>query len=149
MKRIATLTLLLVLLPLFAKAEDYDWKAQWITVGEVPTRPNMWMGFHKEADIAKVPESLFARIGADSRYWLWINGTLVVREGGLKRGPNRRDSYYDEVQIAPYLHEGRNDIAVLLWYFGREGFSHNSSGKPAILFDAQSKDLNILSDTSW
>jgi hypothetical protein len=25
------------------------------------------------------------KIAVDSKYWLWVNGQLVVREGGLKR----------------------------------------------------------------
>lgn len=148
MKRFLT-TAILCLVCLASYSQPYGWKSSWISSPEVLYHPNMWMGFLKNVTVDAVPRSLPARIAADSRYWLWINGQMVVREGGVKRGPNRNDTYYDEVDIAPYLKLGSNDIAVMLWHFGRDGFSHNSSGKPAILFDAQSETLEILSDESW
>ena len=74
---------------------------------------------------------------------------MVVREGGLKRGPNRTDTYYDTVDIAHFLKEGKNQIGVLVWYFGKDGFSHNSSGKGALLFDCETPYFDILSNASW
>ena len=148
MKRLFS-TALLCLICISSFSVEREWKSWWISAPEVLYHPNMWMGFYKSVSLDSVPDALPARIAADSRYWLWINGQMVVREGGLKRGPNRSDSYYDIVDIAPYLKSGSNDIAVLLWHFGRDGFSHNSSGKPAILFDAQCESVEILSDGSW
>ena len=53
------------------------------------------------------------------------------------------------MDIAPYLTEGKNSIAILLWYFGKDGFSHNSSGRAGLLFDCQTEKFEILSDASW
>ncbi|MFJ3804308.1 discoidin domain-containing protein [Streptomyces sp. NPDC090088] len=93
------------------------------------------------------------QIAADSKYWLWVNGTLVVFEGQLKRGPNRTDTYYDELDLAPYLTSGTNTVALLVWYFGKQGFSHSSSGKGGLLFQsdiqAGSTTTQLISDTSW
>lgn len=75
-------------------------------------------------------------LAADSKYWLYINGQLVVREGGLKRGPTPDGCYFEAVDVAPNLRQGTNTIAVLLWYFGRNGFSHRDSGLPGLLLDA-------------
>ena len=69
-------------------------------------------------------------------YWLWVNGKLIVFEGSLKRGPNRTDSYVDTVELAPHLKPGKNTIAILSWYFGREGMSHLSSGMPGLYVDS-------------
>ena len=80
---------------------------------------------------------------------MWINGTLAVFEGQLKRGPNPKDTYYDEVDISPYLKTGVNDISLLVWYFGKEGFSHKSSGKAGLIFDCQTSDFELISDSSW
>ena len=77
------------------------------------------------------------KIAADSKYWLYLNGELVVREGGLKRGPVPNGTYYDEVDVSGSLKSGENTIAVLLWYFGRNGFSHRDSGVPGLLVDAE------------
>lgn len=54
---------------------------------------------------------------------------MEVFEGGLKRGPNPNDTYYDKGDITKWLKEGENIIALKVWYFGKQGFSHNSSGK--------------------
>ena len=53
------------------------------------------------------------KIAADTKYWLYVNGELVVREGGLKRGPNPTDSYCDVFDNVPNLKCGRNRVAVL------------------------------------
>ena len=58
--------------------------------------PNQWIAFRKDVRLDAVPGSAPARIAVDSKYWLWVNGRLVVFEGGLKRGPNPQDSYFDE-----------------------------------------------------
>ena len=44
-----------------------------------------------------------ARIACDSKYWLWINGDLVVFEGQLKRGPTPSDTYFDEIDLSQKL----------------------------------------------
>ena len=82
-----------------------------------------------------------ASIAADSKYDLYVNGQLVVREGGLKRGPSPSGSYVDTVDLAEYLQAGPNSVAVLLWYFGRHGFSHRDSGQPGWLFDLDGLEI--------
>lgn len=125
-------------------------QSRWITsTDEKVNEPNTWIAYRKDVLVEKVPAAVIARIAVDSKYWLWINGKMVVFEGGLKRGPNPRDTYYDEVDIAPFLKNGDNKIAILLWYFGKEGFSHKSSGKAGIIFDAKLGTQNLISDASW
>lgn len=110
---------------------------------------NTWLAFRKKVTLASVPASVPALIAADSKYWLWINGKQVVFEGALKRGPNPSDSYVDEVELAPHLAAGDNTIALLVWYFGKDGFSHTSSGKGGLFFEATAGDTTIVSDDSW
>ena len=134
----------------FSNAYGQDWKAKWISMQLPETeKTNIWLGFIKEVEVAALPKKALAKIAVDSKYWLYINGKLVVFEGGLKRGPNIHDTYYDEVDITPYLKLGNNLIAIDLWHFGKQGFSHHDSGKPGLLFDLQAEDLTILSDASW
>lgn len=111
--------------------------------------PNTWIAFRKDFNLKKVPSEALAKIGADSKYWLWVNGDLVVFEGGLKRGPSPSDSYYDEVNLAPYLKKGNNQIAVLLWHFGKDGFSHKNSGKSGLIFDMKAGNVVLYSDSTW
>ena len=122
--------------------------AHWITADDsLRNEPNTWMEFRKDFTLKKKPKTAEARIAADSKYWLWVNGTLAVFEGGLKRGPNRTDTYYDVVDLAPYLRKGRNDVRLLLCYFGKAGFSHVSSGQAGVIVDAPS--IGLVTDASW
>ena len=141
--------LTLAVTPLAGAESRSDWKAHWITHSRVQSTTNTWISYRKEINVTKRPDKLVARIAVDSKYWMWINGELAVFEGGLKRGPFPNGTYYDKVDIAPYLKEGNNTIAILLWHFGKQGFSHNSSGQAALIFEAVSPELEILSDKTW
>ena len=144
MKRILSTLLFCAVVTLIATAQT----AYWITADDsLRNAPNTWMEFRKDFTLKKSPRKAEARIAADSKYWLWVNGTLAVFEGGLKRGPNRTDTYYDVVDLAPYLRKGRNDVRLLLCYFGREGFSHVSSGQAGVIVDAPS--IRLVTDASW
>ena len=133
------------LLPTRAEAEA--WSAQWI--GPTNVGSNAWICFRKVVSLSRVSSSVRARIAVDSKYWLWLNGKMVVFEGGLKRGPTPQDTYYDEVEIGPGLKKGDNTIAVLVWYWGKNGFSHNSSGQAGLLFEANVAGQKLVSDGTW
>lgn len=125
------------------------WKARWIGKQECRSEANSWLAFKKKVNVTEVPDEMMARIAADSKYWLWINDSLAVFEGGLKRGPSPGDTYYDEIDIAPYLRKGENCLSVLVWHFGRNGFSHADSGVAGLLFEAKAPGFEILSDKTW
>jgi len=110
---------------------------------------NTWMAFRKEINLEMRPKTAVATIAVDSKYWLWVNGEMVVFEGGLKRGPNRLDTYCDEVDMAKYLIKGNNTIAVLVWFWGKGGSSHNDSKKGGMLFQASIDQMSLVSDSTW
>ena len=144
MKRTIVSLVLSMMFIFAAQAQE----AHWITADDATVNErNVWIEFRKDVDLKKNVKKAEAKIAADSKYWLWINGECAVFEGGLKRGPNKNDSYYDLVDLAPYLKKGKNDIRLLLWHFGKSGFSHNSSGKSGVIFDAPS--IGLVSDSSW
>ncbi len=124
-------------------------EARWITVSKGNAdAPNTWTSFRHDVVVeGKVPEKVTANISVDSKYWLFLNGEMVVFEGGLKRGPNPTDTYYDVVDLTPYLRPGTNKLEVLVWYFGKDGFSHISSGKSGLLFSAPA--IGLYSDSRW
>lgn len=142
--------LLIALLSIFtAPAPAAEWKAQFITLEHTQSRPATWGIWRKQANLTSVPSSVTARIATDTKYWLWINDRMVVFEGGLKRGPKPNATYYDEIEIAPYLCEGENTIALLTWHFGLNGFSHVNSGSMGLVFQAEGDGVLICSDASW
>ncbi len=114
-----------------------------------PGSVNQWSCFRKTVTLKEAPRTAVARIAVDSKYWLWINGKMVVFEGQLKRGPTPDDTYYDRVDLTRHLTKGDNTIALLVWYFGKHGFSHKSSGKSGLVFDAEIDGNALLSDVSW
>ncbi len=127
-----------------------DWKANWITHIKTNTQRNSWTIYRKQVNLSQKPTAeIKALISTDSKYWLYINNKLVVFEGQLKRGPTPIDTYYDEVNIGKYLNEGKNTIAILVWFWGKEGFCHKNSGKSALLFEADLGNSLLVSDESW
>lgn len=131
------------------QGKEQVWKAEWIRAFEQQNTSNTWTAYRKSINIEEVPSEALAKIACDSKYWMWVNGELAVFEGQLKRGPTPQDTYYDEVEIAPFLKQGANSIAILVWYFGKDGFSHNSSGRTALIFDCQTPEFEILTDNTW
>ena len=125
-----------------------EWHGNYIW--DASTENNTWMCFRKKVNLKqKDIENVLAQIAVDSKYWLYINGKMVVREGAVKRGQTRNSIYYDEVDLTKYLHEGENTIAVLVWYWGDISYSHNSSGQGAMLFQAQIGNNYLVSNDTW
>lgn len=145
----------------FAQIPNWE-NAKWIWQQE-DGPSNTWMSFRKTITIDDIPEIVEANIAVDSKFWLWINGEMVLFEGGLSRGPsqagdwNRKEkitptnSWYDIVNIQPYLKKGENTIAILVWFWGRETHkgTHIDSGKGGLLFSTEIGNQKIVSDKSW
>jgi hypothetical protein len=129
-------------------AVDTPWSAEWIGPA-VSAGANTWICYRTTITCPSVPKKPVVRIACDSKYWLWINGQLVVFEGQLKRGPTPQDTYFDRVDLTGKLVAGRNSIAVLVWYFGKDGFSHRSSGKAGLVFDADLDGTMVASGVNW
>lgn len=134
-----------------AQSGDFEWKARWISKEQTQSGVNQWMAFRHKVTLENIPSTVTARIAVDTKYWLWINGEMVVYEGGLKRGPSPVGTYYDRVEIAPWLKKGENLIAIAVWHMGRNGFSHIDSGSIGLLFQAEGEGVEILSqdDGTW
>ncbi len=120
---------------------------QIITTQE-PIKDGEWQLFTKEFTLL-AGKSASLHIAADTKYWLFVNGKLVVREGGLKRGPNPTDSYCDYFDAVPNLKLGRNRVAVLVQYYGRNSFSHKPTAMPGLWFEMNTGSRHIVSDKSW
>lgn len=91
--------------------------------------------------LTETSETVRLRIAADTKYDLYINGEILLREGGLKRGPTPDGTYLDEVIIPDGLLRPQNTLAILLWYFGKDGFSHRDSGTPGLLVESDAAEI--------
>jgi len=109
--------------------------------------------FRRTFDLAVAPARAPARVTADSRYVLFANGVEIAR--GPVRANGRR-LHYDLVDLAPHLRPGRNAIAAVVRFFGREnpwwapvpaGLELGAGG---FLFEARLDDRHwIVSDDAW
>lgn len=138
---------LLSSISIVANSPSWD-NAKWIWQ-EKDGPANTWVAFRKSFNLNKIPEQALANIAVETKYWLWVNGKMVLFEGGLARGAAPNTNYYDEVDLKSYLKEGQNTIAILVWYWGRTRKVHDDSGKGGLLFHANLGKQQLVSNTDW
>lgn len=167
--RVLTLCLLSLLASVFSHAQSSEWGGQWIWQSEEGP-DNSWVAFRKTFNLEEKPTEALASIAVDTKYWLWVNGEMVRFEGGWAGAPsmaepwNRispiqdrpasekpRNTWYQEIDLAPYLNEGQNLVAILVWHWGRETHKgyHIDSGKGGLIFQLDLPDGLIVSDSDW
>ncbi len=151
---------------------EIRWRGHWIWAEPpaVPDSPFGGMGgadqraeahglFRKSFVLERVPERAPARITADSRYVLYVNGQEVFR-GPVRSQPRRM--HYDLLDLAPYLKAGENVIAVYVKYYGTAksywipAVANATLGKTGVLaFEANVFAADpgeggwLVSDDSW
>ncbi len=106
-------------------------RAPWLWVSH-SRQANQWAAFR--ARLYVHGGAAMATVAADTKYYLYVNGQLAVFEGGLNRGPIPGGGYGDRVDLSPYLKEGENVIAALVWYWGNGGRNNVDSGCPGFYF---------------
>jgi hypothetical protein len=133
----------------FSFAQTPNWEgAKWIWQ-EQDGPANTWVAFRESFNLNEVPEQAIANIAVDTKYWLWVNGEMVVFEGGLARGAAPNTNYYDEVDLKPYLKNGENTVAILVWYWGRTRKVHDDSGNGGLIFHANLGENLLNSNANW
>lgn len=91
------------------------WPARWIAAPDGPWSAYGVHRFRKSFELDTIPSELIVHTSGDNRYQLFVNGQQVAW------GPLRGDLdhwYYESTNIAPYLHEGKNVIAVQVLNYG-------------------------------
>ncbi|GGF76291.1 alpha-L-rhamnosidase-related protein [Alteromonas lipolytica] len=89
--------------------------ARWISAEGVNDASAAVLYFRRSVMLSEVPDTLPVRITADNRYRLFVNGNAVGA------GPERADINhwrFDKFDLAPYLHSGKNTLAVQVWNWG-------------------------------
>src|SRR5690606_31918972 len=109
--------------------------------------------FRRSFELAAVPVRVPARITADSRYMLFVNGQRVGH-GPVRSQPRRLA--YDMYDLAPFLQPGRNVIAILVKYYGRAtsdwmpAVANARLGKSGVMvFEADLGGDWLVSDAAW
>lgn len=93
----------------------------------------------------KPPAHAICRAACDTHYYLFVNGSAVVWQGGMNR--SARHAYYDEFDIGKYLIKGANVIVVYCQYFGSSGRDLVTADRAGFIFECN--DLGIYSDEQF
>jgi alpha-L-rhamnosidase len=146
---------------------EIRWHGHWIWVPEEPIEPGGFLSaaidpqapdshglFRRIVHLDQLPARAPARITADSRYALYVNGQEVFR-GPIRSQPRRL--HYDLFDLAPYLRPGANVLAVYVKYYGTPksywmpAAPNLTLGKSGILvFEANLGAAGwLVSDASW
>ena len=123
------------------------WPARWISV---PQEDNGYgvRHFRKTFDLDKVPSRFTVHVSADNRYKLYVNGRFV------SLGPVRCDVLnwnYETVNLAPWLREGKNVIAAVVWNFDKNRpVAQMSFGRTEFLLQGDTEAESVVNtDNSW
>lgn len=118
------------------------WKARWIWWPSKDEFGYLRTSFH----LASIPAEVNARVCANSRYVLFVNGEL------LGRGPIRSEPlhlFYDTYDIAPMLKPGPNVIAAWCRQYDRPNvFWKPGAAAGWFLFETEG-ELDIASGDDW
>lgn len=144
---------------------EVRWHGHWIWVPEEPIqmgnpispnigeRPAAHGMFRRSFDLRAIPAVVPARITADARYVLTVNGREVGR-GPIRSQPRRL--YYDMYNLAPFLRRGRNVIAVLVKHYGKATsfwmppVGNATLGRSGVMvFEADLGAEWLVSDATW
>ena len=126
---------------------DSRWTASWITTPDADSEYGVYM-FRKSFDLAAEPSEFLVNVSADNRYKLYVNGAFVAL------GPAKGDAHnwsFDTVDIAPYLIEGKNVVAAVVWNFASlRPVAVMSFGLTGFLLQGNGERERIIdTDKSW
>lgn len=130
-----------------------NWEAWWIwgSPGLAEDHRNEYIYARHTFRLDSKPLSAPVRISACDRYQLFVNGKFVCR------GPARCEpkyQAYDEIDLAPFLKQGRNCIAALAHHYGESTFQSRERGGWGFILDGQvrcqrGKPVPIHSGEKW
>ncbi len=137
------------------------WRGRWIWDRE-PGEAYWWRATAAESRfvylrrsfvLGEPPDLLPARATCDSRYVLYVNGTVAGR-GPVRSEPELLG--WDELELAPQLVAGVNVIVALCRYYGRPGpwwvpaAPLGTLGRGSFCFETgPGAPLDLVSDTTW
>jgi alpha-L-rhamnosidase len=142
-------------------ASPARWRGNWIwiypqsrtaykTINQAQSR-NSYFYVRKSFELPAAPTRTLARVCADSRYTLYINGQRIGF-GPARSDPRRQSFDVYTKEIAAALRPGRNVVAALVHHIGEGTFSY-ILGRAAFLceldIEAGGTPLRLQTDSSW
>lgn len=148
MKKAIVCLLIGLLVASAISAEEVKWTAHWIMHPTVEPEAHAVVLFRKSIELASKPDQFVVHLSADNHYRLFVNGRYVTR------GPARGDIahwFYETIDLAPYLQQGRNVIAAEVVNWGsKRSFTYFSQLTSFIMQgDTEAEKMVNTSGGSW
>ena len=124
------------------------WDADWIGVPGQDLRQYAVYHFRKKVSLPQLPSQYVVHVSADNRYKFYVNDSLVAL------GPCRGDVSnwsYETVDLRPYLHEGENILAAVVWFLADQApIAQVSGGRMGFLVQGNTdKEAEANTNTTW
>ena len=118
-------------------------KSKWIWLQEEQTVDSYGDFF---SEFTYTSGKAYIHISADSNYSLYINGTFV-NSGQYGDYPHYK--VYDKIDITEFCKEGKNLLAITVWYYGTVGGQTYYKGNAGLRFEIyQENNLSAYSNHS-
>ena len=123
------------------------WPAQWIACPGSPHRGFGVYYFRKDFSLSSKPDHFVIHASGDNRYQLFVNGTRVLE------GPARGDLFhwrYATLDIAKYLHGGKNVLAAVVWNFAELAPMNQMSNETGLIVQGDTAQESVAdTNASW
>lgn len=123
-----------------------SWNARWISVPGTGAQKYGVYHFRKQVKLSAVPSDYVVHVSGDNRYKLYVNDSLV------SMGPAKGDAThwsYETLDLAPWLREGENEIAALVYHEGGSKPDSQVSVAAGFLLQGEGNASGLFTDKSW
>ena len=124
-----------------------EWPALWVSMADIPQKDYGVYHFRKSFSLTAKPKNFVVHLSADNRYRLFVNGVAVCN------GPARGDLYnwyFETIDIAPFLKNGSNTIAAIVWNMGVYAPVAQVSNQTAFVMQGNTEKESIVNTgTGW
>src|SRR5690606_35594317 len=123
------------------------WDAQRITAPGISLKDFKVLHFRKTFQLTAVEQEFLVHVSADNRYRMYVSGEEVGK------GPARGDLnnwFFDTYDLAPYLREGENVVAAVIWNFAEFAPMAQVTNKTAFIVQGNTSREHFLnSNDEW